>query len=195
MFKTESESAYRAQLTQLCTAINNGRSDLACYQQNFLGGHRQALEKSFPFTRQLLGEPVFLALANAYVKNYPSVHWDINRYGEALSQLLAAQCQSARADDYDWNLMSAVALVEHSISQLYYSPPNTTLPIQLLPPHCAALAISSTEKFTKGLVTCHRYVDVSPTISLAQTLVLRWQGLRILLTNSAVERLSESDYV
>mgnify|MGYP000436338654 CR=1 FL=1 len=192
MLKPVIDSDYSSLLSELCAAISSGRADLACYQQNFLGGHRQALEKTFPFTQQLLGRSVFAALATAYVEHYPSVHWDINLYGEAFTALLGAQCQSERADAFDWGLVSAIAQLEYRVCWLYYAPMDTSLTVNGLSSHSSALAVSSAEDFAHGLMICHPYLDVSPVINLSQPLLLSWQGLRLLLANSLVNRIPES---
>ncbi|MDC3332679.1 DNA-binding domain-containing protein [bacterium] len=195
MPKPVTEPDYSAQLSHLCAAISMGREDLACYRQNFLGGHRQALKKTFPFTVQLLGEQVFAALAMAYVENYPSVHWDINRYGESFSTLLAAQCHGARADAYDWSLLSGIAQLEYGICRLYYSASDTVLTIASLPSGGSALTVGSNDIVMQGLMASHSYFDISPVINLAQPMLLRWQGLRLLLVNSAVRKILEGEDV
>jgi hypothetical protein len=185
MSELNDNSDYSDLLSHLCIAINSGRSDLACYRQNYLGGHSQALEKTFPFTRQLLTSRAFAAVAKAYIANYPSEHWDINRYGEDFNELLAAQLYSSRADEFDWELISAVAKIEYTLCQLYYSNMDSTLAIALLPFHLSALTVSSADDLCQGLLSYHPYIKIKQEIDFTQALQLHWQGLRIVVDNMA----------
>ncbi len=62
---------------------------LAVYRNNVFGNYRQALAATYPVVRRLVGGPFFDAAIAAFVRAYPSLHGDVNRYGGDMARFLA----------------------------------------------------------------------------------------------------------
>lgn len=63
---------------------------IAVYRNNVLGNYRHALAATYPVVRRLVGGPIFDAAIAAFVRAYPSVHGDVNRYGGDMARFLTA---------------------------------------------------------------------------------------------------------
>lgn len=115
------DSAYVRALTTFTDAVLEGRDDVAPYTHNYLGVHRLALGNIYLCVKELLGDGPFGALAHVYVQHFPASQWDVNRYGERFSELLAAQVYGAKADVFDWPGIAALAAIEYAITEQYYA--------------------------------------------------------------------------
>src|SRR5271156_2496289 len=62
---------------------------IGVYRNNVFGNYRQALAAAYPVVRRLVGGPLFDAAIAAFVRAYPSLHGDVNRYGSDMARFLA----------------------------------------------------------------------------------------------------------
>ena len=62
---------------------------IAVYRNNVFGNYRHALAATYPVVRRLVGAPLFDAAIAAFVRAYPSLHGDVNRYGGDMARFLA----------------------------------------------------------------------------------------------------------
>lgn len=108
---------YAALLDRFC---NLQLEESGIYGSQYLGRHIKALEQTFPRIRAKLGTDCFRALACVYVRHFPPQEWDINRYGVSFPDLLAAQCHSPRADQYDWEALAVAAQEDYTQTCRYY---------------------------------------------------------------------------
>ncbi len=112
---------YASTLQQFVAGLRAGEGSASPYSNNVYGGRRAVLESNFPALHRVLGAALFQPLAVAYAKHYPSRDWDINLYGELFPQLLAAQVNSPRADEVDWQALAQLAALEYIMLRCYYA--------------------------------------------------------------------------
>lgn len=62
---------------------------MAIYRNNVLANYRKALGATYPVVRRLVGPLFFNAAVDAFVRAYPSVRGDVNRYGGEMARFLA----------------------------------------------------------------------------------------------------------
>jgi len=62
---------------------------IGVYRNNVFGNYRQALAATYPVIRRLVGPAFFDAAVDAFVRGYPSMRGDVNRYGAELPRFLA----------------------------------------------------------------------------------------------------------
>jgi hypothetical protein len=80
---------------------------LAIYRNMYASRLVEALRETFPELARLLGEDRFVALAEAYVAEFPSEHHDVGRVGRRLAEFLRAHPDPGRPDladlaELDW---------------------------------------------------------------------------------------------
>lgn len=63
---------------------------IAVYRNNVFGNYRHALAATYPVVRQLVGHASFDAAIATFVRAYPSLHGDVNRYGGDMARFLAS---------------------------------------------------------------------------------------------------------
>lgn len=111
---------YRAIFDKNQTIIGIDDSRLAIYRQTIFHSLHNALSTSYPVIGRLVGTEFFRFLAKQYIQQYPSVSGDLNRYGDAFSQLLQSLPETAElpylADvaQLEW----CVQLAENSIDHI-----------------------------------------------------------------------------
>lgn len=85
---------------------------IAVYRNNVFGNYRHALAATYPVVRRLVGAALFDTAIAAFVRAYPSLHGDVNRYGGDMARFLAAY-PPARAQAY----LPDVARLEWALDQ------------------------------------------------------------------------------
>jgi hypothetical protein len=85
---------------------------IAVYRNNVFGNYRHALAATYPVVRQLVGSALFDTAIAAFVRAYPSLHGDVNRYGGDMARFLATY-PPARAQAY----LPDVARLEWALDQ------------------------------------------------------------------------------
>lgn len=60
----------------------------AIYRAGYLANHTEALRDVYPVTGRLVGGDCFTNLARAYLREHPSVHADLHRYGAGFPSFL-----------------------------------------------------------------------------------------------------------
>lgn len=176
--KPSSRRGYSESLTTFADAVLEGQSNVSAYTNNYMGVHALALHNIFLCVRTQLGETPFAALSNVYVQHFPASQWDINRYGEQFSELLAAQVHGAKADAFDWPALAALAAVEYAITAQYYADDDVVHggePILV----DAASELSLDCRWLHQLAELHPYADISARISFESPVAIWRDGLRI----------------
>jgi uncharacterized protein (UPF0276 family) len=92
-----------------------------------LGAHwTRALSSAYPVLRRLVGDEFFEALARVYGRAHPALDPDLNRFGAALPDFLAAFAPAA-----DYPYLSDVAHLEWAVHEAWFAPdadgPRATL--------------------------------------------------------------------
>jgi len=171
-------SAYSIALTDFTDAVLAGREDVAPYTNNYLGVHRLALGNIYLCVKEVLGEGPFGALSSVYVKHFPASQWDVNRYGEHFSELLAAQVNGAKADAFDWPAIAALAAIEYAITEQYYADKNLK---QGGEPTLidAEEAVQLHQDWIHRLAALHPYADIAARLSIESSVAVWRDDLRI----------------
>ena len=81
MSALKQDRGYARLLAGFCEAVMAADERYAPYTRNYLGGHRNALQNTYPSIVRALGENTFAALASVYTSRYPPMEWDLNLYG------------------------------------------------------------------------------------------------------------------
>ena len=93
---------------------------LAIYQNNVRGALQNTLAQVYPVCCKILGDKYFKQLARVYIKNHPSTHYDLNRYGEFFSDFLKSECQQ-QSELHNFLYLSDLAKLEWFYHQIYYA--------------------------------------------------------------------------
>ena len=81
-------------IAELSTVMQLSPADqLAIYRSHLNGAHETTLQQVYPAIHRILGEGYFHQLARLYRIQYPSMHPDLNIYGEYFSEFLTQQIQ------------------------------------------------------------------------------------------------------
>lgn len=176
--KPLNRSGYRESLTAFADAVLEGQTNVSAYTNNYMGVHALALHNIFLCVRSQLGETPFAALSNVYVQHFPASQWDINRYGEQFSELLAAQVNGAKADAFDWPALAALAAVEYAITAQYYADDDVKHGGEPLLVD-AASELSLDRNWVYQLAELHPYADIAARISFESPVAIWRDGLRI----------------
>ena len=67
---------------------------LTIYKRNYSGSISKTLKQIYPVCLSILGDEYFETLAQLYLSSYPSMHHDLNTYGDQFCQLMLEQCQT-----------------------------------------------------------------------------------------------------
>lgn len=100
------------------TTIPINQHSQQIYQRNYTEIHLAALQDTYQYTCQLIGEASFRQLSRAYLQQYPSNHGDLNEYGQQFATFLAAELQSHRNMGY----IHDVAMLEWQLFQSFCAP-------------------------------------------------------------------------
>ena len=172
------DSAYNCALTAFADAVLEGRDDVAPYTNNYLGVHRMALGNIYLCVKEVLGDGSFAALAGVYVKHFPASQWDVNRYGERFSELLAAQVNGVKADAFDWPAIAALAAIEYAITEQYYA--DNDLKHGGEPTVIEAEAtVQLHQGWIHRLAALHPYADIAARLSFESSVAVWREDLRI----------------
>jgi hypothetical protein len=76
------------------TAPSPERMDI--YRRAIFANYRKALAATYPTVQRILGDAVFTAVVDAYVRAHPSASGDLNDYGDTFGAFLAQQPAAAR---------------------------------------------------------------------------------------------------
>lgn len=171
-------SAYSTALTDFTDAVLARREDVAPYTNNYLGVHRLALGNIYLCVKEVLGEGPFGALSSVYVQHFPASQWDVNRYGEHFSELLAAQVNGTRADAFDWPAIAGLAAIEYAITEQYYADKDLEQggePILI----DADESIQLHQDWIHSLAALHPYADIAAKLLFKSSVAVWREDLRI----------------
>lgn len=172
------DSSYSRALTAFADAVLEGRDDVAPYTNNYLGVHRLALGNIYLCVKEVLGDGPFGALSTVYVQHFPANQWDVNRYGERFSELLAAQVNGAKADVFDWPAIAALAAIEYGITEQYYA--DSDLKHGGEPTVIDAdESIQLRQDWIHRLAELHPYADIAARLSFESSVAIWRDDLRI----------------
>lgn len=87
---------------------------LKVYRSDYDARLFEALSKNYEATWIVLGDELFSDLANAYIKNYPSISYTLNTYGHHFPQFLLANSEDGEIEAYK------MAIFEQSFWQLFH---------------------------------------------------------------------------
>jgi hypothetical protein len=185
---------YASSVEQFTSAVLSGDEPVTVYTQNYVGGHVRALQTTYPTVYSTLGDAPFAAIARVFTLHYPAAHWDINLYGEGFADLLSAQTQGGKADDFDWVLLATIARVEYAITLAYYADddtedpagqvpagparPNAAHPIVIGPADVGAVPASTSE-----LQQSYPFADIALPLLLDCDVFVWRDGLRVRVEN------------
>ncbi|WP_163834511.1 HvfC/BufC N-terminal domain-containing protein [Spartinivicinus ruber] len=106
---------------------SNITEKLAIYQQNHFANITQVLQSTYRVLNQIMGEGRFKSIAHGYIKQYPPIEANINRYGEAFSLFLT---EHPLLQEYPY--LAEVAKLEWATHTAFLSPETETLDIAVL---------------------------------------------------------------
>ena len=89
---------------------------LAIYRGNLYANATEALGSAYPAVRRIVGEKFFDATARQFVRAHPSLHGDLNRYGERLPDFLERFPHTA-----DLPYLPDVARMEWLVHRAYFA--------------------------------------------------------------------------
>jgi len=123
--------------TAAAAALFRGAPDavparLAVYRGNVYGNCANALAAAYPIVRQIVGAEFFEATAREYARAHPSASGDLNAFGAALADFLAAFPHTR-----DLPYLPDVARMEWLAHRVYYAadaPPFDPARLAALPP-------------------------------------------------------------
>ena len=110
---------------QTMTGIDDSRLNI--YRQTIFHSLGNALSTSYPVISKLVGAEFFRLLTKQYIQHYPSVSGDLNRYGDAFSQLLQSLPETAELP-----YLADVAQLEWYVQLAENSRDTTPFPIEKL---------------------------------------------------------------
>ncbi len=113
--------SYATAIAAFSNAVLQEGQSVGPYSDNYKGVHALALHNIYQCVRSLLGDAAFMALSRVYVRHYRPTRWDLNVFGERFYELVAAQIHGSKADAYDWEALSLLALIEYAITVQYYA--------------------------------------------------------------------------
>lgn len=182
--RNENQS-YTHALQRFCDAVTQEATEVSIYTNNYYGVHAQVLETIYAVVKLFLGEKFFTALAYSYAKHYPSSQWDINLYGASFADFVAAQTQSDKALDADWQQAATLARIEYAISQAYYDDDKTdATTARWVHPIGPALD----PKWVCDLQKQHPYLQTELNLKLNQAMAVWRADLKIQLSNRYLQR-------
>ncbi len=94
-----------------------GRRRIAAYRSSILGNLVGALHATYPVVARIVGLPFFRQMARVYVAAHPSASGDLNEYGGAFPDFVAAWPHAASL-----GYLPDVARLEWAVQQVYYAP-------------------------------------------------------------------------
>ncbi len=93
---------------------------LAIYKNNVQGALQKSLSQIYPVCKKVLGEKYFKQIANIYIRNYPSKHYDLNLYGEYFFDFMNLQFIQ-REELKDFPYLSDLVQLEWFYHQVYFA--------------------------------------------------------------------------
>ncbi|MGK0442990.1 MAG: hypothetical protein ACJA0N_002810 [Pseudohongiellaceae bacterium] len=186
MVNTTKTVHYYDQLSQLTDAILRSEKVVDDYCHNYMGGHCQALQNTFPCTLEMMGNKTFSALAQVYIKHYPATNWDINLYGDGFGDFIAAQVMGPKADEFNWLLLAIVSRLEYAITCVYYADNeySTCDDPFVLATAPTELTIINMDSFTPVMLNSfHPYVDICSVLMFNYPIAVWRSVYRIQIAN------------
>lgn len=179
--KKQHHSNYANSLQHFCDAVSQGEAGVSIYTNNYYGVHAQVLETIYPIVKSFLGEKIFSALAYTYAEHYPSTQWDINLYGNKFADFVAAQTQSSKANDLDWEFVATLAQIEYAIVQAYYDDDaqDTANTVYWVAPN----QHPPEPELIVNLQEQHPYAQISQTLVFNQPIAIWRADLKIQISN------------
>jgi hypothetical protein len=113
---------------------DSARRRIAAYRRSIVGNLIGALLATYPVLARIVGLPFFREAARAYVVAHPSVSGDLNEYGDAFPDFIAAWPHGR-----ELGYLADVARLEWCVQQVYYAADAT--------PDLAALAACAPEDY------------------------------------------------
>jgi len=111
----------------LMEAEDVARRRLATYRDNFIGTLSAALESAYPVVARIVGKPFFLEAARRFILATPSESGDLNEFGEAFGDFLAAYPHAAGL-----GYLPDVARMEWLVQQVFYAPDSPPADLAIL---------------------------------------------------------------
>lgn len=105
------------------------KSRVDIYRNNAIGTLLKILAQAFPVCVALVGERYFKQLANAHVSHHPSIHHDLNQYGQQFPETLKKLVES-RDELHEMAYLVDVARLEWLVHQSYYAVDRAVFDIQ-----------------------------------------------------------------
>jgi len=93
---------------------------LGIYRNNSLGVKIKALQEVYPVLKQVLGDSCFYQMAHDYVLDHPSMHYDLNQYGETFVDFIH-NITFHNAAFSDLMYLSDLARLEWYLNAAYYA--------------------------------------------------------------------------
>lgn len=114
-FLLEESAPLAAELSDTAAIPNSAR--IAVYQNNARETFRKTLARVYPVIERLVGDDCFRGLAHGYMLDHPSVSGDLQRFGAAFADHLAAHY-----DATEFAYLPAVARLEWAIEEVLLEP-------------------------------------------------------------------------
>lgn len=92
MFRDDADSAPIEEFAAYVksTAKLNAQERIDIYRGSIFGNVSEALAISYPVTVKVIGEQNFRYIASRYIERYPSLHQNLNHYGDKMAELTAS---------------------------------------------------------------------------------------------------------
>jgi hypothetical protein len=187
MTMREDGRGYSEVLTDFCDAVMSASESLGPYTRNYQGGHRNALQNTFPSIQSALGENTFAALAAVYTSHYPPMEWDLNLYGEQFPGLIQAQEKGGAATAFNWRLLGAIARLEYAITATYYAddPQDGLTDASINSPHLLATDPELSQPWNSDeMQRQHPFADIDPQLTFSSPLAVWREQLRVQVSNT-----------
>lgn len=135
---------------------------VAIYQNNVRGALQSCLAQVYPVCHTILGATYFKQLAKSYIQTHPSLHPDLNCYGEAFSVFMQQQCQQF-SELAEFPYLSDLVTLEWSYHQVYYASSTPAFDFDAF----AKLSDDQQAQKTFRLVPCLQFVEsIYPILSI-----------------------------
>ena len=135
-----SESVFGANDAKPMFAITppaDGAKRIAIYRRAVFTNYRNALTATYPIVKRLVGAPFFNTAVDSFVRAHPSTSGDLNIYGDAFGNFLAAYPHAANLP-----YLPDMARLEWAIDETNRAPDTLHAPDTVL----AALSVSAPDR-------------------------------------------------
>lgn len=108
------------QLTSHQIAVEAG---VQIYQNHLLVSLTEALQATYPYTRKMIGDACFNAVAKRYIEEHPLTTGDITHYGHGLENTLAQIDTILEAAPFITELAHLECLIDQTLNRLHNTVP------------------------------------------------------------------------